>query len=239
VRLRARAARGNRFGPQSFKENKSEMSKVPIIDLHGNKTGDYEVAEEWLVLNRGSQAVHDVVVAHQAAQRAGTASTLNKGLVSGSNIKPWRQKGLGRARAGYRQSPVWRGGGVVFGPKPRSYAKQVTKKVKALAFARALSGKISDGSLRVLNELSLAEGKAKIMAGLLRDLKAQGRTLFVIAQPDENLMRATRNMKNTAVSLASGVNVYQLLLYRNLLVTSAAMAGLLERLRGIANVAKS
>jgi len=211
------------------------MSKVSVIDLSGNKTGEYDVADEILILKRGSQAVHDVVVACRAGLRAGTASTLGKGEVSGSNIKPWKQKGLGRARAGYRQSPVWRGGGAAFGPKPRSYAKKVGKKVNALAFARILSEKIHDGSLRILSELSLPEPKTAKLAALLKGLKAKGRTLFIIADRDENLMRAARNMKDVALATAKCVSVQQLMFYPNLYATGAAMTGLVERLKRAGN----
>lgn len=207
------------------------MSKVPIFDFHGGSIGDYEVADELLELKRGKQAVHDVVVAYRAGLRAGTASTLNKGSVSGSNKKPWQQKGLGRARAGYRQSPVWRGGGVAFGPHPRSYAKKVTKGVAALAFARVMSEKINGGALKVLNELALKDGKTKEIALLMKELKIKGRLLLIVEKPDEKLKRAVCNMSDAAVSLACDVNVYQLMRHPNLLATSNAMAVLVGRLK--------
>lgn len=207
------------------------MSKIPIIDLHGQTAGEYEVADELLVLKRGSQAVHDVVVAYQAGRRAGTACTLNKGRVAGSNRKPWQQKGLGRARAGYRQSPIWRGGGVVFGPRPRSYAKKVSKKLAALAFARALSEKINDGSLKILSELALAEGKTRQLMAILKELNVKGRALFVTDKPDVNLQRAARNAPAADVDLAGQISVYQIMFYPNLLVTRAAMPGLVARLK--------
>lgn len=207
------------------------MSKVPILDIQGNSLGEYDFPDELLVLNRGNQAVHDVVVAYRAGLRAGTASTLNKGLVSGSNRKPWQQKGLGRARAGYRQSPVWRGGGVVFGPKPRSYAKTVPKGVAALAFARVMSEKINNGGLKVLNDLAVKDGKTRGVIALLNGLKIKGRVLIVIEKPDENLKRAARNINNVAISPAGDVNTYQLMLYPTLLATKDAAAILTNRLK--------
>ena len=207
------------------------MSKVPIFDFHGGSLGDYEVADELLELKRGKQAVHDVVVAYRSGLRSGTASTLNKGLVSGSNKKPWQQKGLGRARAGYRQSPIWRGGGVAFGPHPRSYAKKVTKSVAALAFARVMSEKINGGALKVLNEFVLKEGKTREIAVLMKELKLKGRSLMIVEKPDEKLKRAVRNVSDAAVCLASDVNVYQLMRYPNLLATNDAMAVLVSRLK--------
>lgn len=207
------------------------MSKVPIFDFHGGSLGDYEVADELLVLNRGKQAVQDVVVAYRAALRSGTASTLNKGSVSGSNKKPWQQKGLGRARAGYRQSPVWRGGGVAFGPHPRSYAKKVTKCVAALAFARVMSEKINSGALKVLNEFVLQDGKTREFMTLMKELKIKGRALMIVEKHDEKLKRAARNISAAAVCLARDVNVYQLMRYPNLLATNTAMAILVSRLK--------
>ena len=207
------------------------MSKVPIFDFHGGSLGDYEVADELLVLKRGKQAVQDVVVAYRAGLRAGTASTLNKGSVSGSNKKPWKQKGLGRARAGYRQSPVWRGGGVAFGPHPRSYAKKVTKGVAALAFARVMSEKINGGALKVLNELALKDGKTREIMTLMRELKIKGRSLLIVEKPDEKLKRAVRNASSVAVCLAGDVHIYQLMRCPNLLVTKPAMDVLVSRLK--------
>ncbi|MBU0678134.1 MAG: 50S ribosomal protein L4, partial [Verrucomicrobia bacterium] len=113
--------------------------------MKGESIGDFDFSDELLVHDKGLQALQNAVVAHRAAQRAGSASTLTKSEVAGSGRKPWRQKGLGRARAGYRQSPVWRGGGVAFGPKPRSYAKKISKKGARLAFRRAFSEKIAAG----------------------------------------------------------------------------------------------
>lgn len=207
------------------------MSKVPIFDCQGASVGDYEVADEMLELKRGKQAVHDMVVAYRAGLRAGTASTLTKGQVSGSNKKPWKQKGLGRARAGYRQSPIWRGGGVAFGPHPRSYAKKVIKGVASLAFARVMSEKIAGGALKVLNELNLKEAKTREITALMKAMKIKGRLLLIVAKPDENLKRAVRNVRTAATCLAGDVNVYQLMSSPNLLATKEAMALLVGRLK--------
>lgn len=207
------------------------MSKLPILDINGSSLGEYDFPDELLVLNRGNQAVQEVVVAYRAGLRAGTASTLNKGLVSGSNRKPWQQKGLGRARAGYRQSPIWRGGAVVFGPKPRSYAKTVPKGVAALAFARVMSDKINNGGLKVLNDLNLKEGKTREITALLDGLKIKGRALIIVEKSDENLKRAARNISNVAISLARDVNTYQIMFYPFLIVTKDAMVILINRLK--------
>ena len=201
------------------------MSKLPVFDLKGSSAGEYEVADELLELKRGKQAVQDVVVAYRAGLRAGTASTLSKGMVSGSNRKPWQQKGLGRARAGYRQSPVWRGGAVVFGPHPRSYAKKVIKGVASLAYARVISEKFAGGAVRVLNELSLSDGKTRELALVLKNFKVKGAMLLVVEKQDEKLKRAARNLQSLEVCLARDVNVYQLMRYPELIATREAMAG--------------
>ena len=152
-------------------------------------------------------------------------------MVSGSNRKPWQQKGLGRARAGYRQSPVWRGGAVVFGPHPRSYAKKVIKGVASLAYARVISEKFAGGAVRVLNELSLSDGKTRELALVLKNFKVKGAMLLVVEKQDEKLKRAARNLQSLEVCLARDVNVYQLMRYPELIATREAMAVLVDRLR--------
>ena len=143
------------------------MSKLAIYDMKGAEQGGFEVPDDLLVRAGGEQAVHDAVVAHLAKKRAGGASTLGKGDVAGSNKKPWRQKGTGRARAGYRRSPIWRGGGVAFGPHPRSYEKKLSKNEKRLAFARALSDKIAGGSVKVIDKIELPEPKTRLVVEML------------------------------------------------------------------------
>lgn len=170
------------------------MSRIPITNSAGAPVGDMEVADDLLVLNRGQQALKDVIVAYRAALRAGTASTLTKGEVAGSNRKPWAQKGLGLARAGYRQSPLWRGGGVVFGPKPRSYHVSVNRKVAHLAFRRALSEKIAGKALRVLDDLTLSESKTKALLAVLKAQGIRGPVLIVLDKPDRNIQLAARNL---------------------------------------------
>src|ERR1041384_6423447 len=126
--------------------------KLTVKDIQGNDQGELEVKFPLVEGGRGTQAVHDTVVAYNAAQRMGTACTKNVGEVAGTNKKPWRQKGTGRARAGSFASPLWRGGGVVFGPKPRDYSIKVPKKVKALAFRKALSERLQAGDVVIVDE---------------------------------------------------------------------------------------
>ena len=147
-----------------------------------------------LTLDKGAQAVKDVVTAIRNARRAGTASTKSKGEVAGSNKKPWKQKGTGNARAGFRQSPVWRGGGVAHGPHSRDWSTKVNKKVMKLAFARAFSDRLVEGDVIVLDELSLEAPKTKLMAKLLVDLGVDRTAVVVQKEVDETVFLATRNL---------------------------------------------
>ena len=199
------------------------MSKVSIVDMKGAAVGELEVPDAILVRDRGEQAVHDVIVAYRAGLRAGTASTLGKGAVAGSNKKPWRQKGTGRARAGYRQSPVWRGGGVAMGPHPRSFAIAVPKKVAALAFRRAFSEKVVNGEFRIVDALALPEAKTKHVATLLQALGLSKGVLIVIAKADRDLLRAARNIPDVEVAMAQEVSTYQMLRYPVVVSTRPAM----------------
>lgn len=210
------------------------MSRIPVMNSQGQNVGEVEIADELLVLKRGEQALHEVIVAFQAGLRAGTASTLTKGQVAGSNRKPWAQKGLGRARAGYRQSPIWRGGGVVFGPHPRDYSKRVPRNVSRLAFSRALSEKVASGAIRVIDELALAAPKTKAMAALLKTLNVTGVLLIVLDKADRNVTLAVRNLPQVAVALAREIHPYQLVRYSALLVTRSGMAVLEQRLKAAA-----
>src|SRR2546425_5449915 len=174
--------------------------KLAIKDIQGNSQGELEVKFPLIEDGKGTQAVHDVVVAHQAGQRMGTACTKNVGEVAGTNKKPWRQKGTGRARAGSFQSPLWRGGGVVFGPKPRDFSKKVSRKTRQLALRKALSERLRAGDVVVLEDLKLDSPKTKGFLGVLSALELKGTTLIVGQGTDTNLTLASRNVPN--ISLA-------------------------------------
>lgn len=207
------------------------MSTIKVFNPAGDAAGEMTVADDILVLDKGEQAVKDVVVAIQNAFRAGTASTLSKGEVAGSNKKPWRQKGTGRARAGLRQSPVWRGGGVAFGPKPRDFSQKINRKVQQLAFTRALSDKIASGSVTVIEKFDLAEPKTKLLTATLKKLGAERSTLIVLDQYEEKVMLAASNLQKVEVVTAAEVDVYSLLLYRTLVATKAGFAALTARMK--------
>lgn len=214
------------------------MSKIKKISLDGQAAGDIEWPDDLLQSERGSQAVHDAVVTTRNRQRAGTASTLSKGEVAGSNRKPWRQKGTGRARAGYRQSPVWRGGGVAFGPHPRDFGGKINKKVARLAFSRALSDKIAAGEFTVLEDLSVTAPKTKEFVAMMKALNVERGALFIDAEPGADVKLAARNIPRTALMRASDVSTTELLRYPVVFATVAALDVLKERVSKLAGGAQ-
>src|SRR5437016_1980607 len=178
---------------------------------------------------RGTQAVHDVVVAMRAARRSGSANTKTKAEVDLSGAKPWRQKGTGRARAGYKSSPIWRGGGVVFGPKPRDYSKIVAKSVRHLAFRKALSERINAGDILTIDKFEVPELKTKSFVDLLRKQTDAGKVLVVSDSFDEKTFKSARNVKSARLATAADVNTEQLLGFPKILVTHKALEKLAER----------
>ena len=207
------------------------MATIKMYGRDGRDSGEVEVADDMLILDRGEQAVRDAVVARNASLRAGTASTLRKGEVAGSNKKPWKQKGTGRARAGYRQSPVWRGGGVAFGPHPRDFSIKVNKKVVRLAFRRALSERIAEGAVKLVDDLSLAAPKTKELRGVLEALGAPS-ALIVVPAWDDNLLLSARNLQGVEVTTVRNCSVYQVLRYPSIVMTRAAWEELKPRFSG-------
>jgi len=212
------------------------MSTIKVFSATGEPAGELAFADELLVLDKGDQAVKDTVVAMLNARRAGTGSTLTKGEVAGSGKKPYRQKGTGNARAGGRRSPIWRGGGVALGPRPRSFAQKVNRKVAQLAFRRALSAKIADGQVVVLDDVQLPEPKTKLVASLLKKLDVRTSGLFVVGEANAALVRASRNIPKVEVARACDVDVYSLLRFRTVIATRAGMDALQARLAGKAEV---
>jgi large subunit ribosomal protein L4 len=170
------------------------------------------------------------VVAYRAAQRMGTACTKNVGEVSGSNKKPWRQKGTGRARAGSHQSPLWVGGGVVFGPRPRDFGKKVSKKTRALSLRKALSERLKAGDVVLVDDLKLASPKTKDFVSLMSTLELTGTTLVVSTGADKNLTLAARNIENVALTTSDSLNTYDILRPDKLLFTKSAFEKVEARL---------
>lgn len=205
--------------------------KLTVKDLIGNDTGELEVSLPLIEDGRGTQAVHDTVVAYLANQRLGTACTKTMGEVAGTGKKPWRQKGTGRARAGSFRSPLWRGGGVVFGPKPRDFGKQVSKATKLLALRKALSERLKGGDVTVVEDLKLASHKTKEFLGVLAALHLEGSTLVVYAAPDQNLALASRNVPGVELISSAVLTTYQVLRFDKLLFTRPAFEKVEQRLQ--------
>jgi large subunit ribosomal protein L4 len=207
--------------------------KVKILNQDGSAKGDHEIAIRTDFSKVSPQVTHDVVVAHLANRRAGTACTKTVAEVAGSGKKPWKQKGTGRARAGYARSPVWRKGGVVFGPKPRDYSKRVPRKVRRLAFCQALVGRLEEGSARVVESLDVPSAKTCDFVAIMKGLKVEGSTLVVHDKPSDAFRRATRNVARVSTATAEDVNTYQLLNCKCLVLTRAALDALTVRSRGL------
>ena len=204
--------------------------KLTIKDTKGNNQGELEVKFPLIEDGKGTQAVHDVVVAYQAAQRMGTACTKNVGEVAGTNKKPWRQKGTGRARAGSFQSPLWRGGGVVFGPKPRDFAKKVSRNTRQLALRKALSERLKAGDVVLIDDLKLGSQKTKEFVGMLKALELKGTALIVAHGVDKNLTLASRNVPDVALTTSDVLNTYDVLRPDKLVFTKNAFEHLEARL---------
>ena len=204
--------------------------KVTIKDTKGNNQGELEVKFPLVENGKGTQAVHDTIVGYQAAQRMGTASTKTMGEVAGSGKKPWRQKGTGRARAGSFASPLWRGGGVVFGPKPRDFGKKVSRKTKQLALRKALSERLQAGDVIVVSDLKLESAKTKEFVGVISALELKGSALFVAQGTDKNLSLASRNVPNVLVATSESLNTYDVLRPDKLVFTKGAFEQIEARL---------
>ncbi len=178
---------------------------------------------------KGTQAVHDAIVAMRAARRSGSANTKTKAEVNLSGAKPWRQKGTGRARAGYKSSPIWRGGGVVFGPKPRDYSKKVSKTTRRLAFQKALTERINAGDVLTLDAFTLKDAKTKSFLSVLAGHTDAKKVLILSDAFDEGTYRAARNVKPVLLATAADVNTEQLLAFDKILITGKALEQLAGR----------
>jgi len=191
---------------------------------------DVTVDQAQLTLDKGEQAVKDAVTAIRNAMRAGTASTKSKGEVAGSNKKPWKQKGTGNARAGFRQSPVWRGGGVAHGPHPRSFEQKVNKKVMKLAFARAFSDKFAAGDVIVVDEFRFEAPKTKLMAAFLKELGIDRSAIIVQKDVDDTTLLVTSNLPRVDYSTAQALDVYSLMLAKKVVCDKAGFDVLMARI---------
>jgi len=204
--------------------------KIKVQDIKGNSQGEFDVKFPIIENGKGTQAVHDTVTAFRAGQRSGTACTKNVGEVAGTNKKPWKQKGTGRARAGSFRSPLWRGGGVVFGPRPRDFSKKVSHSTKQLSLRKALSERLSAGDVVVVSDLKVSSPKTKEFVGILASLKLEGTVLIVTHELDQNLILAGRNVETVEITAADSLNTYQTLRVDKLVFTRGAFEKIEARL---------
>jgi large subunit ribosomal protein L4 len=204
------------------------MSTVEVKNIQNEKVGEIELSDQIFNREIKEYLLHDMVRMHRAAKRAGTASTKTRKDVRGSSAKPWRQKGTGRARAGTRKSPIWRGGGVAFGPKPRDYSFKLNRKVKKQAVSMALSARFQEGNLVVLDDFTLEQIKTKDFINVMNTLDLST-ALIVIDEDNENLSKSSRNVNGFKVLNVGGLNVYDILLHGKLVLLQPAISSLEER----------
>jgi len=205
--------------------------KVNVQNIKGDSVEELEINfDSFEDDSKGLQAVHDAVVAYRASQRSGTACAKTRSEVAGTGKKPWRQKGTGRARAGSKQSPIWRGGGVVFGPRPRSFRKDVNKKTRKLALRKALSERFKAGEVLVVDRVQMDQPKTKEVIRLLDQLKVDGTALIVTGEVNANAQLSARNIPYVDVTTSASLNTYDTLKYDCLILTKDALSGLESRL---------
>jgi large subunit ribosomal protein L4 len=204
--------------------------KLSVKNSQGKAAGELEVKFELVENGRGTQAVHDTVTAYRAAQRMGTACTKTAGEVAGTNKKPWKQKGTGRARAGSFQSPLWVGGGVVFGPRPRDFSKKVNARTKQLALRKALTERLKAGDVVIVDDLKLASPKTKEFIGVIKALEINGTALIVSTGDNKNLTLAARNIQDVSITTSDTLNTYDVLRPSKLIFTRGAFEKVEARL---------
>jgi large subunit ribosomal protein L4 len=199
------------------------MTKVSVLSQTGASVGEIELNEAIFGIEPNEAVLFDAVVAQRASLRQGNHKVKNRSEVACGGRKPWRQKGTGRARQGSIRSPQWRGGGIVFGPTPRSYSYKLPKKVRRLALKSALSAKVVEQNFLVLDALTLAAPKTKEFTKILKDLSLEKKSLFVTADLDENVALSARNIPGVTVLTANGINVLDLLGHEKVVFTKSAV----------------
>ncbi|MGN1317864.1 MAG: 50S ribosomal protein L4 [Lachnospirales bacterium] len=198
------------------------MANVKVFNMSGSEVGSIELNDSIFAVEVNTHVMHQAVVQYLANQRQGTQSTLTRAEVRGGGRKPWRQKGTGRARQGSIRSPQWTGGGVVFAPKPRDYSFKLNKKVKRLALKSALTTKVNDNKLVVVDEIALNEIKTKEMANVLKNINV-GKALVVLEDDNKNAVLSARNIPTVKTASVSTINVYDILKYDSLVLTKSVV----------------
>ncbi|RKD34115.1 50S ribosomal protein L4 [Thermohalobacter berrensis] len=200
------------------------MPKVALYNVSGEQMGEIELSEEVFGAEINEHVLHEAVKNHLANRRQGTQSAKTRAEVRGGGRKPWRQKGTGRARHGSIRSPIWKGGGVVFAPKPRDYGYKLPKKVRRLAMKSALSSKVANNEMVVLDELKMERPKTKDMVNILKNLNSKKKALIVMSQKDENVIKSARNIPGVMTTLVNSLNVYDILNYDTFIITKDAVS---------------
>jgi large subunit ribosomal protein L4 len=204
------------------------MPTAVLHDMQGEQLGDIELNPSVFGVDVNHHLLHEAVTMYLANQRVGTASTKTRSEVRGGGRKPWRQKGTGRARAGSIRSPIWAGGGITFGPKPRDYSYSIPIKARRQALRSALSAKAAENRIAVIDELSFEEPKTRRFAALLEAFNSPQSTLVVLGEVDENTIKSARNIPNVTTMVAKDLNAYQVLRHDELLITEEGLARLEE-----------
>ena len=204
------------------------MPKTNVYDMTGKQVGEIELSEAVFGIEPNESVVHDVVKNHLANCRQGTQSALTRAEVSGGGIKPWRQKGTGRARQGSTRAPQWTHGGIVFAPKPRDYSYTLNKKVKRLAMKSALSAKAQEGNIVVIDSIKMDEIKTKTFKNFLSAVGCDCKALVVTAENDQIVVKSARNIPGVLVTFANLINVYDILNAKKFVVDQAALAKIEE-----------
>jgi len=213
-----------------FAAGSSSLPTVAVVDAQNRKLTDLALHPGVFGVEVNEHLLYEAVKQYRAGGRSGTAMTKNRALVSGSGKKPWKQKGTGRARAGEIRNPLWRHGGTVFGPVPRDYSYSMPKKARAAALRSALSQRVNEGALRVIDRFGIEQPKTSVLKGLLDQLGLSGKTLILDARPAEALLLSGRNLPGVKVVDVSHLQVYDVLDCRNLLASQEALQKLEERL---------
>lgn len=203
------------------------MPNLAVVDMEGKNVGTIELAESVFGIEPNAAVMHQMVVNYLAAQRQGTQSALTRSEVSGGGKKPWRQKGTGRARQGSTRAPQWTGGGVVFAPVPRDYEVKMNKKERRAALKSALTSKVQDNKLVVVDSLALAEVKTKEMQKVLTNLKAE-KALVITADNDQNVVLSARNIADVETATPATINTYDVMKHNTVVVTKDAVASIEE-----------
>jgi len=207
------------------------MAIAGIYNLNGEKLGEYELNDEVFNSEINTNCIYEGIVAYLRNKRLGTASTKTRAEIVGSSKKPWRQKGTGRARAGTRKSPLWIGGGITFGPKPRDYTYKFTKKKKRIALKSGLTNKCKENKIIIIDEINLETPKTKVIQNFLNKMNLNKKTLFIINKEDEILKKSIRNIPTTKVINVNNINIYDLVNADTIVIKKDSVSKIEENLK--------